>query len=248
LSLKNRMADDPSFAPFNRDVEKNRGYLYTTRARLSSQLANRRLTQAALEIVSLGGKRVVDIGCGDGTYTRDLFDEGRPASLHGIDPAAGGIKVAKGNTGTRPIVYEVQSAYDLSFDDNSFDVAHLRGVLHHMDRPFDAIKEAFRVAPILVIIEPNGYNPVLKLLERYSSYHISHGEKSYPPRLLDRWVAESGGRVAASHWAGLVPFFCPDWLAKTTKAVEPLIERLPLLKRICCAVYVSLAVRTKTSQ
>lgn len=242
------MADDPSFAPFNRDVENNLGYLYTTNARLSSQLANRRLTQAALEIASFAGKRVIDIGCGDGTYTRNLFDEGKPASMHGIDPAASAIEVAKTHVDTRPISYDVHSAYELPFEDDSFDVAHLRGVLHHMDRPFDAIKEAFRVAPTLVVIEPNGYNPVLKILERYSSYHVRHGEKSYSPKLLDHWVANAGGRVKASHWVGLVPMFCPDWLAKTTKAVEPFFERLPVLNRVCCAVYISLAVRSKARQ
>jgi ubiquinone/menaquinone biosynthesis C-methylase UbiE len=242
------MSDDPSFAPFNRDVEANRGYLYTTHARLSSRLANRRLTQATLDLTSLAGKHLVDIGCGDGTYTRALYDEGHPASVHGIDPAISAIEVAINHPEARPITYEVQSAYDLSFDDDSFDVAYLRGVLHHMDRPFQAIKEAFRVAPTIVIIEPNGYNPVLKLLERYSSYHVAHGEKSYSSRLLDQWVTDAGGRVEKSFWAGLVPMFCPDWLAKTTKLVEPLVERLPVVNRFCCAVYVSLAVRPKSPQ
>lgn len=245
---KNKMADDPSFAPFDRDIENNLGYLYTTHASLSSRLANRRLTQAALEITSFAGMRVVDIGCGDGTYTRDLFDEGMPASMCGIDPAASAIKTARLHAGTRPIAYDVHTAYELPFADDSFDVAHLRGVLHHIERPYDAIKEAFRVAPTLVVIEPNGYNPVVKLLERHSGYHIRHGEKSYSPKLLDHWVAKAGGWVKASCWAGLVPFFCPDWLAKTTKAVEPLVERVPFLNRVCCAVYISLAVRSEVRQ
>ena len=31
------------------------------------------------------------------------------------------------------------------------------------------------------LIEPNGYNPTLKLIERFSRYHREHGEKSYAP-------------------------------------------------------------------
>ena len=39
-------------------------------------------------------------------------------------------------------------------------------------------------------------------------------------------------------FAGLVPMFCPDWMARVTKRIEPLVERLPLVRNIGCAVYV----------
>ena len=237
------MQDDPSFASFDLDVANNAGYLYTTHARLSSKLANRRLTQAALAVTSFAGKRVIDIGCGDGTYTQELLDQGKPALICGIDPAGKAIELARTRSDGRPITYDVQSAYELTFGEDSFDIAHMRGVLHHMDRPYDAIAEAFRVAPTLVIIEPNAFNPVLKLLERYSRYHIQHGEKSYSPRLVARWVGRAGGRIAGSYWVGLVPFFCPDWFAGIAKRLEPLVEHAPVLRNVCCAVYVVRAVR-----
>src|SRR5205809_102151 len=41
--------------PFDRDVELNEGYRYTTNAPLSSRLANDRLTDATLELVALEG-------------------------------------------------------------------------------------------------------------------------------------------------------------------------------------------------
>jgi hypothetical protein len=37
--------------------------------------------------------------------------------------------------------------------------------------------------------------------------------------------------------------FCPDWLARLLKAIEPPIERLPLINRIFCSVYVFQARR-----
>ena len=91
------MSDDrnPNIVSFNRDIEANAGYLYTTNARLSSRLANRRLTDAALAIINMSGKRVIDVGCGDGTYTMELFDLGHPKIMYGVDPASEAIKVAK---------------------------------------------------------------------------------------------------------------------------------------------------------
>jgi SAM-dependent methyltransferase len=133
----------------------------------------------------------------------------------------------------------VESAYELPYDANSFDIAYLRGVLHHMDQPQLAIREAVRVASTVVVIEPNGYNPVLKVLERYSPYHVEHHEKSYPPLQLDRWATAAGGTVTVRKWAGLVPMFCPDWMARPLKVIEPLVEVAPLLNLISCAVYVS---------
>jgi SAM-dependent methyltransferase len=223
---------------FNRDATANLGYRYTTGAGLSSALANRRLSDAALELLDFRGRRVVDVGCGDGAYTMELFDRGGPATMHGIDPAGEAIRVARGRAPQAPVTFAIGSADALPYSKDQFDVAHLRGVLHHMDTPVEALREALRVAPALIVIEPNGYNPGLKLLERFSRYHIEHGEKSYAPAALDRWVTQVGGRVQSRAYAGVVPFFCPDWMARLLKLVEPVVERLPIIRSLVCAVYV----------
>lgn len=231
------------FDAFNRDVAKNAGYLYTTNAGLSSELANRRLTDAALAAVDFRQQRVVDIGCGDGTYTIELFDRGQPRSMHAADPAEAAIASAREKVGDRQIAFAARSAYDLPWPDGSFDIAHIRGVLHHVERPMDALREAFRVASRLVIIEPNGLNLGLKVLERVSRYHREHQEKSYSPGRVDEWLRQLGGTVIRRQWVGLVPFFCPDWLARMLKQVEPLAEATSMGSRLSCAVYVAVATR-----
>jgi len=230
-----------TFQPFNKDVTDNSGYLYTTAAKLSSRLANKRLSDATLCALSFEGKRVIDIGCGDGTYTIELFDRANPTTICGIDPAEKAIEIATTKVENRPISFTTASAYKLPFDDRSFDIAHLRGVLHHMDDPAQALKEAFRVASNVIVIEPNGYNPILKLIEHFSKYHIDHEEKSYPPHRLDRWVNQHGGRVVSKRMIGLVPFFCPDSAAYFLKLIEPLAENIPLINLLSCAVYVQVS-------
>jgi ubiquinone/menaquinone biosynthesis C-methylase UbiE len=228
---------------FDRDAKLNGGYGYTTNVRLSSQLAVDRWHEALLCLFDIHGLRVLDVGCGDGVNTVLFYDKGRPASIHGVDPAESAIEVARGRTGDRAITWSVNDGYELRFAADSFDVAYLIGVLHHVARPFDVIREALRLAPRLVVLEPNGWNPVLKLLEKFSRYHIEHGEKSYTSRRLRRWVEAAGGSIVSDQLAGLVPMFCPAWLARTAKCMEPLIERIPVLNALGCAIYVFVAER-----
>ena len=229
---------------FNRDVRANQGYIYTTNVRLSSITANNRLSDIALNFVSFQAKRVLDIGCGDGTYSLELYDRGQPAYLRGVDPAQDAITIASQKVQGRSAEFSVDNAYQLNIPDDSYDLAHVRGVLHHMDYPQQAIGEVLRVARQALIIEPNGYNPILKLLEKISPYHREHDEKSYFPRQLDRWIELSGGVVVKRAYAGIVPFFAPDWYVHMAKPLEPLVEALPLMKQISCAVYVVLVVRS----
>jgi SAM-dependent methyltransferase len=234
---------NPNVDAFVTDATVNGGYLYTTNARLSSHLANARMTDATLALTELTGRRALDVGCGDGSYTNDLYDRGRPALLHGIDPASAAVECARQRKGHRPIQFTTGSAYELPYSDGAFDVAILRGVLHHMDQPRRAIAEALRVAATMVVLEPNGYNPVVKLLEKVSAYHREHDEKSYSPHVLNSWVVEAGGEITATRWIGLVPFFCPDLMARVLKGVEPILERTPLLRSLCCGQYVLTACR-----
>ena len=234
--------------PFNMDAESNQGYLYSTNASLSSNLANRRLTDITLEALPLTGKSVIDIGCGDGTYTIEVYDRGKVSSMVAGDVADKAIRIARDRSTDRNIQYHVNSAYEIPFDRQTFDVAILRGVLHHLDDPIRALKEALRVARMVWVIEPNGYNPGLKFLEKFSRYHIEHQEKSYAPAWLDRWVESLGGRVTKRVWAGFVPMFCPNWMAKTMKFIEPVVEKVPLVNRIGCAVYSFAAVNKTPSR
>src|SRR5438094_10666200 len=100
-----------TFVPFNQDVASNAGYLYTTNARLSSILANQRLTDVAIHLCNMRGKSVLDVGCGDGAYTFDLFRDAQPARIHGIDPADQAIDIAQQKSTDPRVTFSVGSAY-----------------------------------------------------------------------------------------------------------------------------------------
>ena len=228
--------------PFDRDVELNEGYRYTTNAPLSSRLANDRLTDATLDLVPLAGRSLVDVGCGDGTYTADLARRGGPSQVVGVDPSPRAVEVASRRH--PELRFEVGDAGWLESTAERFDVAVARGVLHHADDPPRLVRGIGRVAEIVVVIEPNGWNPVLKVIERGSAYHRAHGERSWRSSVIDGWLREAGFRPAARTWAGLVPFFCPAPAARLLKALEPLVESAGPLGRPALAVYAVRGERT----
>lgn len=224
---------------FDKDVLSHGGYLYSDRPSLSSLLANKRLTETTLEILDLKNKTVIDVGCGDGVYTNELYEFGRPKLIVGTDAAGKAIVKArkKYEKEDKKIYFKTESCYEISYPDNSFDIAVARGLLHHLGEPQRALEEMFRVANEVFIIEPNGNNPLLKIIERLSLYHLKHKEKSYSPLKIKEWVVSIGGKIEKQEYLGLVPFFCLDFLAVLLKKIEPFIEKT-FLKRFVCAVVV----------
>ena len=223
---------------FDRDAASRGGYVYTDRVRLSSRFANARISQAILAAAEPKGRRVVDLGCGDGAYTTEFVQAGAREVL-GIDPAPTAVaKAQRAAAGFVGCSFEVRSVYKMPRPgDERFDVAVLRGVLHHLRDPEAAVAAALRTARNVVILEPNGLNPVLKVLERVSPYHRAHEEQSFLPGTIDRWCERGGGRVTSRAHVNLVPMFCPDWLATLSRCFEPVVERVPGLRSLACGQY-----------
>jgi SAM-dependent methyltransferase len=80
------------------------------------------MTTAMLAGVNIREKRVIDIGCGDGTFTIELFDRGQPKTMSGIDPSAKAVKTAQRKKGERPIEFVAKGAYELPWGADSFDI------------------------------------------------------------------------------------------------------------------------------
>ena len=168
---------------FDNDVLITGSYAYTAE-KLSAKLANKRISESIAKSYEFSGKRVLDLGCGDGTYTLEFPSLGALEVL-GIDPAATAIDAANRKSlgaGLNEIVhFEVGNIYELKeqIGDRIFDCVVLRGVLHHLPDPKKAVDCISSLANTVIILEPNGFNPILKLLEIFSSYHKEHEEKSF---------------------------------------------------------------------
>lgn len=223
---------------FDDDVRRTGSYAYTAE-KLSSRLANGRISKAIADIYPFPSKRILDLGCGDGTYSLEFVELGAREVL-AIDPASVAVEAATRKAQEAGmehcLKFEVGNIYDpdLLRGRPRFDCVVLRGVLHHLPDPKRAVACASELADTMIILEPNGYNPVLKILERVSRYHIEHEEQSFFSTTLTRWVREAGFRVSAVQFLNIVPMFCPDWMAKICNSASPIAERIPLINALGC--------------
>ena len=234
---------DESWAAFDQDVDAQGGYQYTDGSRLSARIANERYTELIVDSADFAGKRVVDVGSGDGTYTAALADHSDAAEIIGVEPSPKAVERAQSayaSYGAR-LQFECCSSRDLLEAGKHYDIAVYRGVIHHVPDPKEEIARAVALADRVVILEPNGVNLMMKLAERLSRYHREHHERSFVPRTLSSWVNAAGGKVERVRFFGLVPYFCPDAVARLGRMLEPIIEVIPLLRAGLCGQYVLVA-------
>lgn len=155
------------------------------------------------------GTSILDVGCGPGTITVDLAERVAPGRVVGVDAAAEVVDQATA-LGSRA-EFLVADAYDLPFDDGSFDVVHAHQVLQHLARPADALREWGRVGGLVaardvdyagVMIHPlsEGLQDWAVLYQRV--HRASVGEPD-AGRRLKQWAREAGFddiTVGASVW------------------------------------------------
>lgn len=227
---------------FNSDVQDNGGYRYTQNAPYSSVVSNLRITDETEKVLNRIGnlKKVIDIGCGDGTYTAELKQRLPNVEFTGFDPASVAIQnAAKKYTDCKFLVGNVLDAS--TFPQQQYDVAIIRGVIHHLPTQSEAVKNAALLSNRVLIIEPNGNNPILKWIEKNSEYHIKHEEQSFSSDFLQNICTDNGLKVSYLSFIGFVPFFFPTLPSKLIYFFQPLLERIPLLGRYFGAQTVILA-------
>jgi ubiquinone/menaquinone biosynthesis C-methylase UbiE len=102
-------------------------------------------------IVQFSGKAVLEIGCGNGHYTKQLARVA--GSVTAIDPDVESIGIVIRQNVEDSVYYKLGSAVVLDFQDESFDIVVFTLSLHHVPdlEMITAINEAIRV------VKENGY-------------------------------------------------------------------------------------------
>lgn len=87
--------------------------------------------------------KVLDIGCGAGFLTNYLAQEGYEVT--GIDLSRSSLKEAQAYDRSKRVKYLYADAYDLPFEEDSFDVVCAMDILEHVEQPARLIQQASRV-------------------------------------------------------------------------------------------------------
>jgi ubiquinone/menaquinone biosynthesis C-methylase UbiE len=111
-------------------------------------------------LVDLSGKRVLEIGCGDGRVTSLLAEEAQ--KITAIDPDAESVERARNSV--KGVAFKIGSGENIAESDGSFDLVLFTLSLHHQDQKL-ALRESHRVLKKhgqLVILEPAVESEVLQ--------------------------------------------------------------------------------------
>lgn len=117
----------------------------------------RRHTDVILDLLAPQGRRVLDVGCGDGRLTRLLAGAG--AAAVGLEPGQAALAAARAAAAVADERYVEGEAEALPFAEASFDAVVFLNALHHVpvERQAQARDEAARVLVErghLLIVEP----------------------------------------------------------------------------------------------
>jgi SAM-dependent methyltransferase len=148
--------------------------------------------EVALQLPSLEGKEVCEVGCGYGVISSYFAQRG--ARVLGFDVAETNIavaeKAAKVNGVADRICFQVMQAEALASPSNTFDLVFGNAVLHHLDIAASA-REFFRVLKpggAAIFREPLGENRLLEWARRCPLRSSGHRHTADERSLLYRDV------------------------------------------------------------
>lgn len=158
--------------------------------------AQKNLTDYCINALpSLEGKKVLEIGCGNGIQAAYIKDKFRPAYMKAIDLNAANVEIARSEAarlGVKGVDYEVGDAQDLKgIADQEFDVViNIESAFHYPDKPA-FLREVKRV------LKPGGHFLIADILatpvrgnatkKRWKKgMHLNHWQRPVYVEELDR--------------------------------------------------------------
>ena len=175
------------------------------------------------------GMKVLDVGCGPGTITRDLARIVGPAGhVTGLDQSADVLAEARGDAeaaGIPNIDYVVADIMSFEVADATYDVVHAHQVLQHLPDPVGALGQMRRVtAPGGIVAARDAdyaamawfpADPALdRWLEIYRAVARRNGTEPDGGRHLLSWALKAGlvdVEASASAWCYSTPDECRWW-------------------------------------
>jgi SAM-dependent methyltransferase len=199
------------------------------RYRRRSRFARRRMDNVFALLPPVSGRRVLDLGCGMGTFAIETARRG--AAAVGIDLAAAALPEAAGLARAESVAapFVRADAATLPFADRSFDVALAADFTEHLDdRTLDRV-----AAELARVVRPGGtlvvYTPSPShVLERLRRLGLLEQE---PSHIGLRHASELEGVFARHGFTTrrrqYLPSHLPliDWLERATARWLPLLRR-----------------------
>lgn len=188
------------------------------------------------------GDSVLELGCGSGYFTKELA--GLDVHLQAIDISPELIEQAKMYVSSDNVVFLIQNAYQMEFENDCFDAIVGSSVLHHLEIQ-KAVGEIFRVLKpggTLAFTEPNMMNPQIALQKNIpfikKRLGDSQDETAFFRWKIRRLLARQGFvQIEVRPFDFLHPAVPPAWI-KSVAAAGSKLEKIPLLKEIAGSLHI----------
>jgi HAD superfamily hydrolase (TIGR01549 family) len=191
------------------------------------------------------GERILEVGCGSGSYTRELARAGTELTATDYTPSQ--LAQARRNVGAQAseVVFRIEDAQRLTFPDGEFDKVLLSEVIEHVPHPDRAIAEAARVlrpGGLLVASTPSRFSPLnlaYGVKRRVRRYAFNEHLHEFTPFSFRRLVAAHLD-VESLEFANFVLPYPVDELYLRVgspglgllERVERTLTRLPVLRQL----------------
>lgn len=106
------------------------------------------------------GLRWLDVGCGNGAFTRLLTGRCQPASVDGVDPAASMLAYARSVPELATAAFRQGNAMELPYPANSFDAAVMPLVIFFVPEPARGVAEMVRVVRAGGLVSAYGWDMI----------------------------------------------------------------------------------------
>jgi len=182
------------------------------------------------------GMNALELGCASGHFTQTLAKLN--AHITAIDISPDLIECAQKKVPDSNVILAVENAYELSYEDNSFDVVIGNSILHHleMDRAFKEIYRVLKPQKNICFIEPNLLNP-LQIIELSTPYTRKISRHSPDETAIIRWKMKKMLEEHGFQNVHVTPFdflhpSTPKFLIPLVKKLGFIAEKTPLLREI----------------
>ena len=178
--------------------------------------------------------KTLDVGCGTGQLARRVAGAGY--DVVGLDPSRGMLGVMQ-RSDQRPAGV-TGSGLALPFADETFDLTYCIAVMHHVAEPERVRQTLLEMARVtkrgghILVWDHNPRNPYWPFLMRRVPQDTG-GERLIPEQEIVEGLEAGGARTELVRPLGLVPDFTPRPLLPLVAKLESLVERMPVLNRLC---------------
>jgi len=188
------------------------------------------------------GMNVLEIGCGTGFFTKEIVKN--PVQVIAIDISPELIEIARQNIINSNVEFIIENAYNMIFDDQTFDAVIGCSVLHHLDID-PALKEIYRVLKpggYIAFTEPNMLNPQIALQKNIPALKKALGD-SPDETAFFVWNLRTKLRTSGFLEIDINPFDflhpqIPEGMIKYIKPLTDLAEKIPVFRQISGSLFI----------